>query len=357
MARIALFEGVGKGFSIKHVPLPTSLKNNEVLVKNKFVTICGSDLQTWKGKRSTETPIVLGHEGLGSIIAKGHGRHDLFLGDRVTWSIFDRCHHCKPCTDYNIPQKCDKLFKYGHTPLAKGTGLDGCYSTHILLRTGTHIAVVPNNIPDKVAAPINCAFATMHAALDPNKLPKKIDSVLVQGAGLLGIYACLLLSHLYKAKHIFCADYNKDRLQLVEKFGAIPLPAHIEEYEKRKNLIQKLVPGGVDLVIEVCGDPGVFKEGLEFMRHGGHYALIGMVHPGTQLGVSGWQIIQKCATIQGTHNYGPSHLDSALSFLSTVIDKYPFDLLISEPYELEKVEMAFEEAKEQRWPRVCLKVD
>jgi len=229
MARVAVFEGVGKAFKIKSVPLPKSLEHNEVLVKNDRATICGSDLHTWKGTRPAETPVVLGHEGMGRIIAKGSGRQHLSLGNRITWSIFDRCHTCRPCTDYNVPQKCDKLFKYGHTSFDKGNGLDGCYGSHTLLRKGTHIVEIPSNIPDKVAAPLNCAFATIHAALDSTKLPKRIDTALVQGAGLLGIYTCLVLTHLHHVKQVYCVDINPERLVIAEKFGAIPLSAQMDK--------------------------------------------------------------------------------------------------------------------------------
>jgi len=351
-------EGVGKLFSIKHVPLPTSLRPNEVLVKNDMATICGSDLHTWKGTRPAETPMVLGHEGMGRIMAKGDGRQHLSVGDRVTWSIFDRCYTCRPCTDFKVPQKCDQLFKYGHTSLAKGNGLDGCYGSHTLLRNGTHIVQIPNIIPDKLAAPINCAFATIHAALDPEKLPKNIETALVQGAGLLGIYACLVLSHIFNVKKIFCVDVNPERLRLVQQFGGEPLSAAPEDYEHRKKYLKEKTKHGVDVVVEACGQPDVMKEGLEFMRYGGHYVLLGMVHPQSNLSnVTGFQIIQKCASLHGTHNYGPTHLDQALSFLTSIIEKYPFDALVSEPFSLNEMDNAFNEAKSQKWLRVCLKLD
>jgi len=355
MARVALFEGVGKVFNIVNVPLPVNLRHNEVLVKNHFATICGSDIHTWKGTRPAETPIVLGHEGMGRIIAKGSGRQHLSLGDKVTWAIFDQCHECRPCTDYKVPQKCDRLFKYGHTSFDKGNGLDGCYASHTLIRKGTHISIIPSNIPDKVAAPLNCAFATIHAALSPAKIPKKIDTALVQGIGLLGLYSCLVLAHLHNVKQIFCVDTNPERLKLAEKFGAIPLTGQKDD---RKKFIKEKTGHGIDLVVEACGQSEVLKEGLELMRYGGHYVLIGMVHPQTPLSqITGYQIIQKCATIHGTHNYGPSHLDEAISFMSSIIDKYPFESLVSEPYSLRDMDKAFNEALSQKWLRVSVNLE
>jgi len=112
------------------------------------------------------------------------------------------------------------------------------------------------------------------------------------------------------------------------------------------------------LVVEACGQPEVLKEGLEVMRYGGHYVLIGMVHPQTSLSqITGFQIIQKCASIHGTHNYGPSHLDDAVRFMSSIIDKYPFESLVSEPYSLGDMDKAFDVAKSQKWLRVSLNLE
>ncbi len=46
-----------------------------------------------------------------------------------------------------------------------GTGWNGCYATHIVVRKGTHVVKVPENIPNNLAAPINCALGTMVNAL------------------------------------------------------------------------------------------------------------------------------------------------------------------------------------------------
>ena len=42
-----------------------------------------------------------------------------------------------------------------------GTGFNGCYATHIVLRKGTTVIKIPDEINDNLAASINCALATM----------------------------------------------------------------------------------------------------------------------------------------------------------------------------------------------------
>ena len=102
--------------------------------------------------------------------------------------------------------------------LNDGRGLNGCYATHIVLRPGTHVLPVPEALPDSVAAPANCALATIVNALEI--LPDPCDTALVQGGGLLGIYACAWLRHLGVA-NVYCTDLSPQRLELVSEFGGI----------------------------------------------------------------------------------------------------------------------------------------
>lgn len=57
-------------------------------------------------------------------------------------------------------------FQYGHALISNETGLNGCYASHIVLRSGTHVAKIPPKVPDTVASPLNCALATMVNAVD-----------------------------------------------------------------------------------------------------------------------------------------------------------------------------------------------
>ncbi len=200
-ARVQLFHGPGQPFSGAEVPLPDQLAEGEVLVAITLATICGSDLHTTSGRRSAPTPCVLGHEAVGVVVASA--RPGVEPGRRVTWSIADSCGECAPCSRWSLPQKCDHLFKYGHASLEDGSGLNGCYATHIVIRPGTALFEVPDALTDAMAAPANCALATVMCALE--HLPAPCESALVQGAGLLGLYACAVL-RARGVSRVFCSD-------------------------------------------------------------------------------------------------------------------------------------------------------
>ncbi len=342
MAYAQVFTGPNEALQKREFPLPSALAAGEVLVEISLATICGSDLHTLAGQRLEQTPCILGHEAVGRVVATG--RSDLKPGQRVTWSIADSCGTCPPCREHYLPEKCHHLFKYGHAPLEDGSGLNGCYASHILLRSGTHIAPIPTALSDAVIAPANCALATIINA--SALLPIPCRSVLVQGAGLLGLYACALLSQ-RGIDRIYCMDRNYHRRQYSKTFGAIPIE-HIDE-------IIATAPDGIDAVLEVAGASTLVNEGIAVLRPGGFYAFVGMVHPDTQLQITGEQIIRKCLYIRGVHNYSPRHLDEAIHFLHHSATRYPYAELVSEPLALGDLQKAVDLARTQQFLRVAVR--
>lgn len=331
------------------VELP-KLGDGEVLVKVRAATICISDIHTVTGARIEPTPSVLGHEACVEILA--HKRDpsvfDLKIGDRATFSIADTCGECEFCTN-NLSQKCVKLFKYGHAPMSSGTGFNGSYASHIILRKGTAIIKLPDVISDDLGASINCALATMVNCVEkiPDNNKRNGSKALIQGDGMLGLYGCALLKSMGYGE-IYCTGHQNNRRELIKKFGAIPVTN--DELKAKTELTNK-----IDCVIEVCGTPDVVPEALKLLKPGGAYIFAGMVHPGSKLEITGEQIIRKCLTIRGVHNYEAIHLRKAVDFLEKTIDEFPYDELVaSKHYSLNDLTEAIEAAKLKVYPRVCV---
>ncbi|XP_022780350.1 uncharacterized protein LOC111321670 isoform X2 [Stylophora pistillata] len=332
---------------IQEVVSIPKLKSGEILGKMRMATICKSDLHTISGRRKKATPCILGHEGIIEVI--DHLRSDASFqrGDRLTFHIADCCDECENCRG-GLQQKCTSLLKYGHSTMTEDSQLNGCYASHIVIHCGTHVVKIPDHVQDKMAATANCALATMiNAVSDVLEKRSPYDTVVViQGCGLLGIYGCVLLHEAGFCK-VFCVGTNPKRLEMVPKFGGIPI---VEGTHTSNGLHNN----SVDVIIEVCGDSSVIPVGMKLLRAGGLYVFAGMVHPDSKLDINGEQIIQKCITIKGIHNYGPQHLDEAVSFLSRTCDKYPYDELFSPSFKLTDFEQALEQSKQQVYFRVCV---
>jgi putative phosphonate catabolism associated alcohol dehydrogenase len=353
-AFVQIFDGPNQPLRLEKWPLPKKLGKGEVLAEIELATICRSDLHTVVGQRTEQVPCILGHEAVGRVVKVDEARQGLTFGDRVTWSIADSCGACPPCTKYHLPQKCRSLFKYGHAATSDGTGLNGCYASHIVLRQGTHIIKVPDSLPDNVVAPANCALATVVNAV--SRLPDSCHVVVVQGAGLLGLYACAMLRE-RGVVHVFCVDILEQRLAQVPLFGGVAIDGRPEHYAQSREHILAVSKHGVDAVLEVAGVAAVVPEGVRLLRSGGYYGFVGMVHPHTQLKLTGEQVIRKCLTIYGIHNYAPWHLDQAIQFLEKTVAKYPYESLVSPPLSLVDLSDGFQMARAQKWCRVSIRPD
>ncbi len=352
-AFVQIFTGPGRPLRLETWELPP-LGAGELLVKIELATICGSDLHTVAGTRQEATPCILGHEGVGRVVEVDSARKEVTIGDRITWSVADSCGACAACTDHDLPQKCHSLFKYGHADIQDGTGLNGCYASHIVLRRGTHIVKVPDHLSDAMVAPANCALATVCNTL--SHLPPSIGTVVVQGAGLLGLYACAML-HERGVSPVFCVDIQEQRLAQVSQFGGIAVDGRSDHYPQSRKQITAVAPYGVDAVLEFAGVADLVPEGIRLLRPGGHYGFVGMVHPHSQLTLTGEQIIRKSLTIFGIHNYAPVHLDQAVEFLARTAHRYPYESLVSPPLTLTDLEKGFRIAQTQQWFRVSVQPD
>jgi threonine dehydrogenase-like Zn-dependent dehydrogenase len=108
-------------------------------------------------------------------------------------------------------------------------------------------------------------------------------------------------------------------------------------------------------VIEVCGSADVVPNGIRLLKPGGLYLFVGMVHPKTEFKLIGEQVIRKCLTIKGIHNYEAKHLERAVEFLHKTLNKYPYSQLISPNiFKFHDFTAAIEEAKLKKYPRIAL---
>lgn len=338
-ALAAVFTEPGKPLELRRFPLPDRLEPGAILCRVAMSTICGSDLHTITGRRKEPTPIILGHEIIGIVeelgpgVCRDFGGGELRAGDRVTWTIMAYCGECFYC-GRGLPQKCEKLRKYGHTACDRPPFLTGGYAEYIHLYPGTAVFRIPESLADEAVTPANCALATMVHAVEAIGIGPG-DKVLVQGAGSLGLNLIALAAEA-GAGTIVAADVSDGRLERAGRFGAHCLvnTASMDAPEAVRRIREASGGYGVDAAFEVCGDRRAVPVALDALRTGGRYLIAGLVMPGSGLAVDGDQLTRRCLTIRGIHNYAPEHLGSALRFLDGPGRKYPFAGLVGETFPL-----------------------
>jgi alcohol dehydrogenase len=298
---------------------------------------------------------VLGHEIIGVIDALGEGTPlidlrgaRLRVGDRVTWTLMAACGSCFFCR-HDLPQKCESLVKYGHTKALPGRELSGGFADYCLLKPGTGIIRVPDSLPDALAAPANCAVATVAACC---RMAGPLDSAVVAviGCGVLGAIACAMARSLGAAEVIAC-DVAAQRESAARSFGA----GHFTTPDGLAPLARDLSAGrGADVVIELSGASPAVAAAIEVLRVGGTAVIAGTTTPCAPVSLDPHQLMRRMLTIRGLHNYAPCDLVAAMDFLESYADSLPFEELDGGSFSLAEIDLAFAAAATRSGRRVAV---
>ena len=283
--------------------------------------------------RDFRSSAVLGHEGVGTVVRMGEavGRDTagqvLSEGDRVTWTIMAACGRCVFCRIHDLPQKCLSLFKYGHSVSDVPPYFVGTFGEYVYLKPGTGIFKLPADMTDETASPLMCAAATIAAGLDrAGVIPG--ETVVIQGAGMLGLYAAAFAKAMGAAQ-VMMVDVLDKRLDVAKRFGA----DHVVNVDALGQdalveAVRECTGGlGADLLIEVAGLAAVVETGVKMLRIGGRYLIHGAVYPNDTFTLQSHDVITKCLSLYGLHNYDAKHLQTAMNLVLRTQETYPYSEL------------------------------
>lgn len=346
----AVWSGPDSGFTLTGQPRP-ELAPGEVLVRIELATVCGSDVHTISGDRPTPLPTVLGHEAVGfveDVAGPAHTVDGLPVepGQRVTWTIGTSCGSCRRCVR-GVPQKCTGVRKYGHEAITDHWRLNGGFATHCHLVGGTGLVAVPESLPAAVAAPANCATATVVCAARRAELSAG-DSVIVIGCGMLGLTAVAYAREL-GAEHVVACDVDESRRELALAFGATA----VCEPGELAGLAEKY---GADVVIELSGNHRAVQSALDVVGMDGRVALVGSVSPGPRVSFEPNTFVRNLSHVVGSHNYTVADLAEAVRFLDRTPAQGLFADLVPDALPLSDIDAAVAAAREGAAPRIALRM-
>ncbi len=351
-ATVVAFEGPGQPFAIQRYPV-RDIEPDELLVHNLYTTICGSDLHTYSGVRQEACPTVLGHEIVGRIEALGgahtgvdHSGQRLSIGDLVTWSIFSSDARSGPSLS-GMPQKGAGLFKYGHAKIEGSEVFHGGLGECCILKKGTAVLKIPEDMPLPIAATINCAIATVAGAL---RLAGSVTGkrVLVTGAGLLGL-ACIAMCRQAGASQISVGDIAPQRLATARLFGA-------DELIDLKEAGRVPEANSVAIAFDMSGSPDAMEYGLQTLSVGGTAVWVGAVFPTRKVQVDAERIIRNILTIKGLHNYNFDDFLQARDFMVAHWSAFPFRDVVAREFPLSEAQAAFDYAMAHKPLRVGVRI-
>jgi threonine dehydrogenase-like Zn-dependent dehydrogenase len=350
---VAAFTGVRKPFQLREFPV-TPPEPGAILVEVRMANVCGSDLHIWRGEydvsRGQSEPFCLsiGHEMVGRVVALGAGvtrdwaDSPLQVGDRVAYQYFCPCGECRSCRKGSTP-RCHLGHRY-RTPPTDPPHFNAAYGQYYYVRKPQAVFKVPDNVPDLLAGPANCALSQVIDGLERAGAGPG-DTVVIQGAGGLGINAVAVAKE-RGVTQIIVVDGIESRLELATEFGA-DVTIDLKEFKTpaaRVKRVRELTEGeGADVVMELVGSPAVVAEGIEMLCNGGIYLEIGNINQKLACEFNPASIVHGGKTILGLMWYQPASLQKALQLLSTRSERYPFHKLLSHQYPLSAIDEAFRE--------------
>lgn len=263
-------------------------------VRPRLAGICGSDLATISGGSSfyfsalVSMPFVPGHEVVGELVDDLDG---LRAGQRVVLDPILACvargvePHCAPCAREE-PGLCERVTS-GHVSPGLQTGYcadtgGGWSGSLVAHRSQLH--PVPDDLPNEAAVmvePMACAIhAVRRAAVPPDA------TVLVAGAGCVGLLTLIALRRLSQAGHVVVVAKHGHQAALARRYGAsvVVAPREALGAVRRVTRAFKLHPersrpfllGGVDVAFECAGSKGSLELALTATRARGRVVLAGM---------------------------------------------------------------------------------
>lgn len=335
--RAAVLRELGEPLVIEVLPLPEPAPG-AVLVRLDRTTLCGTDAHLWQGfLPGVELPIVLGHEMVGTVIATGAGSgvdalgRPVTEGTRLVWSE-STCGHCAGCTVLREPVLCANR-GYGfrqrsdRPPYATGGLAEYCYIT-----PGAARLVVPHGFPDDWAAAAGCAGKTVMRAFERAGGVQPGQTVVIQGAGPLGLFGTAL-ARAAGAGLVITVGAPDNRLEIAKAWGAdeVVSVTEMSDPDERVATVEELTGGqGADLVFDFAGSPTANREGVLMCGQHGRHVVVGLAGPNPQAIPLDVVMFREIRVI-GSLNGDVSDLAKTLRFLETFADRFDWNLMFGEP--------------------------
>jgi threonine dehydrogenase-like Zn-dependent dehydrogenase len=294
---------------IDSVPSPMQADGN-LLLKVRMVGLCGTDLNSFRGKNPVVTyPRIPGHEVAATIVSPDKSNPALAEGVNVVLFPYTNCGKCASCRR-GRPNAC----QFNQT---LGVQRDGALREFIFARPED---LYPANLTLKELCLVEPLTVGFHA-VGRGRVTAD-DTVAIYGCGGVGLGAVAAAATL-GAKTI-CIDVDDEKLELARKAGG----AHVV-HSLRESLHERLLEltdgRGPDVVIEAVGTPVTFRSSVEEVAFTGRVVYIGYakepVSYETRL------FVQKELDILGSRNAQPQDFLAVIKLLEN--HQFPVDEAVS----------------------------
>jgi 2-desacetyl-2-hydroxyethyl bacteriochlorophyllide A dehydrogenase len=293
--------------SVEEVPDPTPAQG-EVLLQIRRIGLCGSDLNSYRGKNPMVSyPRILGHEVAATIVESEHGQ--FATGTNVTLSPYTQCGECASCLR-GRPNAC----QFNET---LGVQRDGAFSEYIAVPAGKLYAANLNIKELCLVEPLTVGF---HAVARGRATAE--DTVAIIGCGGVGLGAVAASG--FRGARTIGIDVDDAKLAIARKAGASETINTTRETMHDK--LQELTNGrGPDVIIEAIGLPQTFRAAVEEVAFTGRVVYIGYAKE--PVAYETRLFVQKELDILGSRNALPENFREVIAMLEA--GRFPVEDAVS----------------------------
>lgn len=290
--RAALALGKGQPLALEDVELDAP-RPGEVLVRVVATGLCETDLMVRDEWYPVPLPVVLGHEGAGTVEAVGEGVRRVAPGDHVV-VCFSACGACAPCR-VGKPAYCEHMLernlsgrrpdgstgyrRHGMMPISGHFFGQSSFATYSLADE-SNVVKVPRDAPLELLGPLGCGVQAGAGAVLWGFRPPAGSSMAVFGAGLIGISA-VMAARVVGCTTIIAVDPDPRRQQLATALGATRVVDPREDDVVKA--IRHATGNGVNYSVETSGNAEVLRAAVDATAAFGVCGVIGPAPVGSEV--------------------------------------------------------------------------
>lgn len=204
-------------------------------------------------------------------------------------------------------------------------------------------SLVPDEVPSEWASASRCPHRTAVGIVETAGHIQPTDTVVVQGAGPLGLFTAALVS-LQHPRELIVVGAPAERLSVAADWGATTT-LDLSEYadaDARVAAMRELTNGdGADVVFERSGVPAALGEGLSMAAAGARVVVAGIVGA-TETSIPAHLITVGGLSVKGSFGGDIDAYWKGLEFLRLHRERFDVGRLLGNGYRLDEVTTALE---------------